>query len=109
MYRAAKVADTRRWCRREVAQAKPFCTEAALKVVSEAMRVLGGIGHTNICFIERLFPDAHLVTILTGSNEIQRPIVQKELFKEVLSEGRSDSRDVKPYTPGVHKVAKKGV
>ena len=107
VYRAARVADTGQWCRKEVSQAKVFCTEAGLKVVSEAMQILGGIGYTDVYPIERLFRDARLATIWTGSNEVQRLIIQNEVFNEVLSEDMSSKRDVELDTPGAHKTSEK--
>jgi hypothetical protein len=69
--------------------------------------MLGGIGYTDVYPIERLFRDARLATIWTGSNEVQRLIIQNEIFKEILSEDRSDKRDVELDTPGAHKTAEK--
>ncbi len=107
VYYAAKVADTGRWCRKEVSQAKVFCTEAGLEVVSEAMQILGGIGYTDVYPIERLFRDARLATIWTGSNEVQRLIIQNEVFRESLAADYSDRRDVELDTPGAHKTSEK--
>ncbi|MGQ4870660.1 MAG: acyl-CoA dehydrogenase family protein [Candidatus Thorarchaeota archaeon] len=107
VYRAARVADTGRWCRKEVSQAKVFCTEAGFHAVNEAMQILGGIGYTDVYPIERLFRDARLGIIWTGSNEVQRLIIQSEVCHEILSEDRSSKRDVELDTPGAHKTAEK--
>jgi alkylation response protein AidB-like acyl-CoA dehydrogenase len=107
VYRAAKKADTGEWCRKEVSQAKVFATEAGYHAVHEAMQILGGIGYTDVYPIERLFRDARLATIWTGSNEVQRLIIQNEVFKEILSEDKSTKRDVELDTPGAHKVEEK--
>ncbi len=107
VYRAAKKADTGEWCRKEVSQAKVFATEAGFNAVHEAMQMLGGIGYTDVYPIERLYRDARLATIWTGSNEVQRLIIQNEIFKEILSEDRSAKRDVELDTPGAHKTAEK--
>lgn len=107
VYRAAKKADTGEWCRKEVSQAKVFAIEAGFNAVHEAMQMLGGIGYTDIYPIERLYRDARLATIWTGSNEVQRLIIQNEIFKEILSEDRSDKRDVELDTPGAHKTKEK--
>ncbi len=107
VFRAARVADTGAWCRKEVSQAKFFATEAGFQAVHEAMQILGGIGYTDIYPIERLYRDARLATIWTGSNEVQRLIVQNEIFSEVLSEDRSLKRDVELDTPGSHKTSEK--
>ncbi|MFW9909684.1 MAG: acyl-CoA dehydrogenase family protein [Candidatus Thorarchaeota archaeon] len=106
-YRAAKVADTGAWCRKEVSMAKTFGTEAGFKAVHEAMQILGGIGYTDVYPIERLYRDARLATIWTGSNEVQRLIIQNEVFREILSEDKSSKRDVELDTPGSHKTAEK--
>ncbi len=107
VYRAAKKADTGDWCRKEVSQAKVFATEAGFMAVHEAMQILGGIGYTDVYPIERLYRDARLATIWTGSNEVQRLIIQNEVFKEILSEDRSMKRDVELDTPGAHKTEEK--
>jgi acyl-CoA dehydrogenase len=107
VYRAAKKADTGVWCRKEVSQAKVFATEAGFHAVHEAMQILGGIGYTDVYPLERLYRDARLATIWTGSNEVQRLIIQNEVFKEVLSEDRSEKRDVELDTPGAHKTSEK--
>jgi alkylation response protein AidB-like acyl-CoA dehydrogenase len=107
VYRAAKKADTGEWCRKEVSQAKVFATEAGYHAVHEAMQILGGIGYTDVYPIERLFRDARLATIWTGSNEVQRLIIQNEVFREILSEDKSTKRDVELDTPGAHKTDEK--
>ena len=107
VYRAAKKADTGEWCRKEVSQAKVFATEAGYYAVHEAMQILGGIGYTDVYPIERLFRDARLATIWTGSNEVQRLIIQNEVFREILSEDKSAKRDIELDTPGAHKTEEK--
>ncbi len=107
VYRAAKVADTGRWCRREVSQAKVFCTEAGFHAVNEAMQILGGIGYTDIYPIERLFRDARLGIIWTGSNEVQRLIIQSEVCHQVLKADLSSRRNVELDTPGAEKTDEK--
>ncbi|MFW9834253.1 MAG: acyl-CoA dehydrogenase family protein [Candidatus Thorarchaeota archaeon] len=107
VHRAAKKADTGEWCRKEVSQAKVFATEAGFNAVHEAMQILGGIGYTDVYPIERLYRDARLATIWTGSNEVQRLIIQNEVFREILSEDKTLKRDVELDTPGAHKTDEK--
>jgi alkylation response protein AidB-like acyl-CoA dehydrogenase len=107
VYRAAKVADSGAWCRKEVSMAKAFGTEAGFQAVHESMQILGGIGYTDVYPIERLYRDARLATIWTGSNEVQRLIIQNEVFSDVLGEDRSLKRDVELDTPGAYKTVEK--
>jgi acyl-CoA dehydrogenase len=55
--------------------AKFYATEAALKVVNDALQVLGGYGYTRMFPLEKLLRDTRLLTIYEGTSEIQRMIV----------------------------------
>jgi hypothetical protein len=71
------------------------------------MQIIGGIGYTDVYPIERLFRDARLSTIWTGSNEVMKMIIQNEIFREVLSEPKNLKRDVELDTPGANKTVEK--
>jgi hypothetical protein len=71
------------------------------------MQIIGGIGYTDVYPIERLYRDARLATIWTGSNEVQRLIIQNEVFQETLSEDKTLKRDIELDTPGAHKTGEK--
>ena len=107
VYRAARLADANQPSRKAVSQAKLFATEACLKTVSDSMQILGGIGYTDVYPIERLFRDARLATIWTGSSEIMLLIIQSDIFKEVLKAPRGEKRDVELDTPGASKTVEK--
>ena len=87
--------------------AKYFSTEAGFRTASEAMQILGGIGYTDVYPIERLFRDARLGTIWTGSNEVQRLIVQSEVYKQILREDKNIKRNIELDTPGANKTIEK--
>ncbi|MHA1310162.1 MAG: acyl-CoA dehydrogenase family protein [Candidatus Helarchaeota archaeon] len=106
-YHAAKRADAKLSCRKEVSMAKYFSTEAGFRTASEAMQILGGIGYTDVYPIERLFRDARLGTIWTGSNEVQRLIVQSEVYKQILREDKNIKRNIELDTPGANKTIEK--
>jgi hypothetical protein len=57
--------------------------------------------------IERLFRDARLGMIWTGSNEVQKMIVQSEIYKQILKEDKNLKRNVEIDTPGAHKTEEK--
>jgi alkylation response protein AidB-like acyl-CoA dehydrogenase len=107
VYRAARLADEGLPSRKAVSQAKLFATEACYQTVSDAMQILGGIGYTDVYPIERLFRDARLATIWTGSSEIMRLIIQSDVFKEVLKAPRGEKRDIELDTPGASKTVEK--
>jgi alkylation response protein AidB-like acyl-CoA dehydrogenase len=115
LYRAAKTADaanegakiSHEELRKVVSQAKLFCTEAGYEAVYEAMQIIGGIAYTDVYPIERLFRDARLSTIWTGSSEVMKLIIQNEIFREVLSEPKNLKRNIELDTPGAHKTVEK--
>jgi acyl-CoA dehydrogenase len=83
--------------RRLVSEAKKFATEAAWKVVNNAMQIMGGIGYTNVYPIERLLRDARIPMIWAGTSEVMSLIIQHEYYRELGvdgPDGRSRGRDV---------------
>jgi acyl-CoA dehydrogenase len=66
----------------EAAMAKSFATEAAQRIVDEAVQVAGGpgvlVGHP----VERLYRAVRALRIYEGTTEIQRLIIAGELFAD---------------------------
>ena len=74
-WKAAWEADQGRDPTIAASVAKFYATEAALKVVNDALQVLGGYGYTRMFPLEKLLRDTRLLTIYEGTSEIQRMIV----------------------------------
>ena len=64
----------------EAGMAKLFCSETALEVATEAMRIHGGYGYTTEFPVERHYRDAPLLVIGEGTNEIQRIVIARGLL-----------------------------
>ena len=73
--------------RRLVSEAKRFATEAAWKVVNNAMQIMGGIGYTDVYPIERSLRDMRLAMIWTGTSQIMNLLIQHEYYNQVLDPG----------------------
>jgi alkylation response protein AidB-like acyl-CoA dehydrogenase len=65
----------------EAGMAKLFCSEAALEIATESMRIHGGYGYTSELPVERYFRDAPLMIIGEGTNEIQRIVIARGLLR----------------------------
>jgi butyryl-CoA dehydrogenase len=63
----------------EAGMAKLYCSETALEVATEAMRIHGGYGYTSELPVERYYRDAPLMIIGEGTNEIQRIVIARGL------------------------------
>jgi len=93
VYAAARLVDSGDDPRRLVSEAKKVGTEAAWKVINDAMQIMGGIGYTSIYPIERFLRDCRLAMIWTGTNEVMNLLIQHEYYKE-LKERKIEPRDV---------------
>ncbi|GAA3459991.1 acyl-CoA dehydrogenase family protein [Saccharothrix longispora] len=67
--------------RRQAAIAKLVCTDAAMKVTTDAVQVLGGAGYTRDFPVERYMREAKVLQIFEGTNQIQRLVIGRELRK----------------------------
>ena len=84
---AGKAADTHLpSARRMVSEAKKFSTDMCWDVCNLAMRIVGGIGYTNVFPIEKMVRDARLAQIWTGTNEIMSLLIQHEYYKELIND-----------------------
>jgi alkylation response protein AidB-like acyl-CoA dehydrogenase len=78
------LADAGRPFHREASIAKLYATEAARRAATEAMQIHGSYGLTAEFPTGRLVADAHLETIGTGTSEIQRSILAREIARRPL-------------------------
>jgi len=84
VYRAAAQHDAGERNTRLASMAKFFCGDAAMRITTDAIQILGGYGYMRDHPVERMFRDAKLTQIFEGTNEIQRIIVARDLLKEGL-------------------------
>ncbi len=82
VYRAAKLYDEGRQNTKLASMAKCFASDAAMKVTTDAVQVLGGYGYMKDFPAERMFRDAKLTQIFEGTNQIQRLVIAREILKE---------------------------
>jgi alkylation response protein AidB-like acyl-CoA dehydrogenase len=62
--------------------AKLKATDTAMKVTTDAVQVLGGVGYTAEYPVERFMRDAKVLQIVEGTNQIQRVVIARHLKKE---------------------------
>ena len=67
----------------EAAMAKAFATEAAQRIVDDAVQILGGRGVLASHPVDRLYRSVRALRIYEGTTEIQHLIVARELLKKV--------------------------
>jgi len=82
MVEAAKQQDRNKPNMKLASISKCFCSDAAMKITTDAVQILGGYGYTKDYPVERLFRDAKLTQIFEGTNQIQRMVIAREMLKE---------------------------
>ena len=78
---AARLKDAGRPFSRQASIAKLTATDAAMRVTTDAVQVLGGNGYTRDYPVERLFRDAKVTQIFEGTNQIQRMVIGRDLLR----------------------------
>jgi alkylation response protein AidB-like acyl-CoA dehydrogenase len=78
---AARLKDAGRPFSRQASIAKLTATDAAMRVTTDAVQVLGGNGYTREYPVERLFRDAKVTQIFEGTNQIQRMVIGRDLLR----------------------------
>jgi acyl-CoA dehydrogenase len=83
VYRAAylKDAGTDR-VTRAASEAKLFATEAAGRIVDQAVQIHGAAGLVRGSVVERLYRDVRALRIYEGTSEIQKLVIANQLLKE---------------------------
>ncbi|MEU4669560.1 acyl-CoA dehydrogenase family protein [Amycolatopsis sp. NPDC023774] len=64
----------------EAGMAKLFCSEVAMEVALDAIRVHGAYGYSTEFDVERYFRDAPLMIVGEGTNEIQQNVIVRQLI-----------------------------
>jgi alkylation response protein AidB-like acyl-CoA dehydrogenase len=63
------------------AAAKCFASDAAMKITTDAVQLLGGYGYTRDFPVERMMRDAKITQIYEGTNQVQRVVIARELLR----------------------------
>lgn len=67
---------------KEAAMAKMFASDVAMEVTIEAIQCHGGYGYSMEYPVEKLARDAKIHQIFEGTNEIQKMVIARDVFKK---------------------------
>jgi alkylation response protein AidB-like acyl-CoA dehydrogenase len=87
VYQAALMVDEGRYERKDAAYlsiAKTVATEAANKIASDCIQVLGAQGYLRDHPLERHFRDARQLMIVEGTSQVQRVVISRALLEGEL-------------------------
>jgi alkylation response protein AidB-like acyl-CoA dehydrogenase len=84
VYRACSLLDDGRGGTPQTASAssmaKLFASDTAMRVATDCVQLLGGVGYTKELPAERFMRDAKITQIYEGTNQIQRVVIAKRLL-----------------------------
>ncbi len=80
-WRAAWMADQKMRNAAECAMAKLFCADAAMRITTDCVQLLGGYGFSREYPVEKCMRDAKVMQIYEGTSEIQHIIIARELMR----------------------------
>ena len=82
-YQAAKTMDEGKWnlVPKYCAMAKFFASDTAMKVTTDAVQVMGGVGYTREYPVEKMMRDAKITQIYEGTNQVLRNEIALALMK----------------------------
>ena len=63
------------------ATAKYYATDTAMQVATDAVQMMGGEGYSQENIVEKIMRDAKLSQIYEGTNQVQRYVIGKNIFK----------------------------
>jgi alkylation response protein AidB-like acyl-CoA dehydrogenase len=63
----------------QAAMSKLFATDAAMRVTTDAVQVLGGYGYVEDFPAERYLREAKILQIVEGTNQVQRVVIGRAL------------------------------
>jgi alkylation response protein AidB-like acyl-CoA dehydrogenase len=66
----------------QAAMAKLFASDAAMRVTTDAVQVLGGYGYVEDFPVARLMREAKVLQIVEGTNQIQRMVIGRSLTRQ---------------------------
>lgn len=97
VYRAAWAMDLEGEAGRESSMAKLHASEAAHRIIDNAVQIFGGLGVTSGETVERLYRHVRAFRIFDGTSEIQRLIIARSLLAEASN--RTAGRDASLQSP----------
>ncbi len=66
------------------AMAKVYSADVAMKVTTDAVQILGGCGYTKDYPVERMMRDAKATQIYEGTNQVQRIVIARDIFRKFM-------------------------
>jgi alkylation response protein AidB-like acyl-CoA dehydrogenase len=82
VYRVAWMVDTHQPFTQLAAMCKMYGSEVASRAIDVALQIHGGLGYTRDFPIERAFRDARIAEIFEGTNEMQRYLIARDIFRD---------------------------
>ncbi|RIK30983.1 MAG: acyl-CoA dehydrogenase, partial [Chloroflexi bacterium] len=78
-WRSAWMLDQELPVNKEASMAKRFAADTAMKVTTDAVQILGGVGYMRDYPVEKWMRDAKIMQIYEGTSQVQRVVISRML------------------------------
>ncbi|OQY91818.1 MAG: acyl-CoA dehydrogenase, partial [Chloroflexi bacterium UTCFX4] len=78
-WRSAWMLDQGLPVNKEASMAKRFAADTAMKVTTDAVQILGGVGYMRDYPVEKWMRDAKIMQIYEGTSQVQRVVISRML------------------------------
>jgi alkylation response protein AidB-like acyl-CoA dehydrogenase len=79
VWRACWLMDQEEDCTKEASMAKLYASEAAVRVTTDVLQILGKAGHSRDHPADMFARDASALRVMEGTNHIQRIVIATQL------------------------------
>jgi alkylation response protein AidB-like acyl-CoA dehydrogenase len=79
----------------EVAIAKLFTSDNAMRITTDAVQIFGGYGYSREYPVEKLMRDVKVTQIYEGTSQVQRIIIGRRILREAAKTLGVDPKEIR--------------
>ena len=79
----------------EVAVAKLFTADNAMRITTDAVQIFGGYGYSKEYPVEKLMRDVKVCQIYEGTSQVQRIVIGRKILREMAKKIGVDPKEIR--------------
>jgi alkylation response protein AidB-like acyl-CoA dehydrogenase len=79
----------------EVAIAKLFTSDNAMRITTDAVQIFGGYGYSKEYPVEKLMRDVKVTQIYEGTSQVQRIVIGRKMLREQAKKMGVDPKEIR--------------
>jgi acyl-CoA dehydrogenase len=79
----------------EVAIAKLFCSDNAMRITTDAVQIFGGYGYSKEYPVEKLMRDVKVTQIYEGTSQVQKIVIGRQILRDMAKKIGADPKEIR--------------